>query len=60
MDAKRTHELEQHAAAAEDTATVVAAFYKRLRALRVPPLAAQGLTERFVEGLMSTDTPEAW
>lgn len=59
-DPRRTHDLDQHAAAAEDTAAIVAAFYKRLRALKVPPVAAQGLTERFVDALMTTDAPEAW
>lgn len=49
------HARDQREAEAESTAGVVSAFYRRLRATRVPAGAAQALAEAFVAGLMARD-----
>jgi hypothetical protein len=61
-DARRTHSRDQRCALAEDAAAECAAFYRGLRAQKVPASAATGMAEAYTAGVVARDDepPEAW
>jgi hypothetical protein len=61
-DARRTHSRDQRCALAEDAACEVAAFWRRLRAEKVPPAAATAMAEAYTAGVVARDDdpPEPW
>ena len=54
-DARRTHSRDQRCALADDAAAEVAAFYRRLRAEKIPAAAATAMSEAYVAGVVARD-----
>jgi hypothetical protein len=54
-DARRTHSRDQRCGLAEDAAAECAAFWRRLRAEKVPVGAATAMAEAYVAGVVARD-----